>query len=120
MAHRIARDVGPDIDKRIRHAFRLVYGREPAESERTVARRHVAKMRTHHRRHTPPKRRLPTTVERETVEEMTGLAYQWTERLDIYEDYVPDLSPRDVSVETRALAELCLVLLNSNEFVYVY
>jgi hypothetical protein len=30
------------------------------------------------------------------------------------------LKPWDVSAETRALADICLVLLNSNEFIYVY
>ena len=120
LANRVARTVRADVDVRIRAAFRLAYGRDPSESERTSARRHVAKMRDHHRRHEPVERRLPTSVEREMVEEMTGLSYHWNERLDIYEDYVGDLSPRDVSAETRALAELCLVLLNSNEFVYVY
>jgi hypothetical protein len=29
------------------------------------------------------------------------------------------LKPWDVGAGTRALAELCLVLLNSNEFLYV-
>jgi hypothetical protein len=33
---------------------------------------------------------------------------------------VPDLQPTDVDARTRALAEICLVLLNSNEFSYVY
>ena len=34
--------------------------------------------------------------------------------------FQPDLKPWDVKPETRALAELCLVLLNSSEFLYVY
>ena len=52
---------------------------------------------------------------------MTGVAFTWDETLDVYESgYVPDLKPADVEPETRALAELCLVLLNANEFVYVY
>ena len=57
---------------------------------------------------------------REMVEEMTGLKFYWVEDLDIYQDYVPDLKPWDVNPETRALADLCLVLFNSNEFIYVY
>ena len=51
---------------------------------------------------------------------MTGEAFEFVERLDVYEDYVPDLKPWDVQAETRALADLCLVLFNSNEFIYVY
>ena len=49
----------------------------------------------------------------------TGTEIRWEERLDVYEDYVPDLKPWDVDPETRALADLCLVLFNANEFVYV-
>jgi hypothetical protein len=30
------------------------------------------------------------------------------------------LQPADATPETRGLAEVCLVLLNSNEFAYVY
>jgi hypothetical protein len=33
---------------------------------------------------------------------------------------VPDRRPADVDAETRGLAEVCLVLLNSNEFAHVY
>ena len=53
---------------------------------------------------------------------MTGLAFWWVEDLDIYasDNYVPDLKPWDVDVETLAMGDLCLVLFNSNEFVYVY
>ena len=32
----------------------------------------------------------------------------------------PDLKPSAADANTRALAEICLVLFNSNEFAYVY
>ncbi|MDW8267286.1 MAG: hypothetical protein RMJ52_18345 [Gemmataceae bacterium] len=52
---------------------------------------------------------------------MTGVDFEWQEPLDVYADgFVADLKPWDVGPETRALAELCLVLFNANEFVYVY
>ena len=53
---------------------------------------------------------------------MTGEDFSWTEQLDIYSHpgYIPDLQPWDVTAEVRALAEVCLVLFNSNEFIYVY
>jgi hypothetical protein len=38
----------------------------------------------------------------------------------VYEDFVPDAKPWDVGPGTRALADLCLVLFNANEFAYVY
>lgn len=53
------------------------------------------------------------------VEEMTGEAYSWVEVLDRMADFQPDLKPWDVGPETRALADLCLVLMNTNEFLYV-
>jgi len=33
---------------------------------------------------------------------------------------VPDLEPHQVDARTRSFADLCLVLLNANEFIYVY
>jgi hypothetical protein len=54
------------------------------------------------------------------VEELTGEAYQWEEPLTGMERYQPDVKPWQVGPDTRALAEVCLVLLNSNEFLYVW
>jgi hypothetical protein len=34
-------------------------------------------------------------------------------------DFVPDLHPADVTPEVRGLMEVCLVLFNANEFVYL-
>ena len=53
------------------------------------------------------------------VEEMTGEDLHWEEELDALEDYQRDLVPWEADADTRALAELCLVLLNSNEFLYI-
>jgi len=41
------------------------------------------------------------------------------EELDGMKGYQRDLKPWDVGPQTRALAELCLMLLNSNEFRYL-
>jgi hypothetical protein len=54
------------------------------------------------------------------VEENTGEKFKFTEPLETAVDFVPDLKLADAPVETRALAEVCLVLLNTNEFSYVY
>ena len=47
-------------------------------------------------------------------------ASEYEERLDVYEDYLPDTQAADVSAETRALADVCLLYFNSNRFIYVY
>jgi len=54
------------------------------------------------------------------VEELTGQPFEFIEKLNVFEDYVPDSKPWTVSADTRALADVCLLLLNSNEFLYVY
>ncbi len=53
------------------------------------------------------------------VEELTGEPVVWQEDLSVLAGYQQDLQPTQVSAEVRALAEVCLVLMNSNEFVYV-
>jgi hypothetical protein len=53
------------------------------------------------------------------VEENTGERFQFTEKLYGMDRFVPDLRAEDCDARTRALADVCLVLLNSNEFVYV-
>ena len=64
---------------------------------------------------------LPKVVRRQMVEELTGEPVTWEEELPVFKaGYQRDLKPWDVSAETRAWAELCLVLLNSNEFLYVH
>ena len=61
----------------------------------------------------------PREIVREAVEENTGEKFRYTERLEFYKDYVADLKPWDVDARTRGLADLCLVLFNSSEFVYI-
>ena len=104
----------------VERAFRRAFGRSPAASERKAASRFLAQA-AERRRNRPPKRFVyPTEVERESVEEMTGEPFVFTERLDVFENYEADLKPWQADPETRALADLCLLLLNANEFLYVY
>ena len=63
---------------------------------------------------------LARSTRRDAVEENTGEKFSFNEKLHAYSDFVSDLQPADVSLHTRGLADVCLALLNSNEFVYVY
>ena len=81
---------------------------------------HLRAMTTYHSSHPPARVEIPRDLDRTVVEEMSGLALHYKEPLDVYDDYTPHAKPWDVGPETRALADLCLVLFNSNEFVYVY
>jgi len=107
-------------DEQIKNGFRLALGREATPNEVGRCRAHYQEMLALHNTKEPEKVELPKYIVREMVEEMTGLAFYWVEDLDVYEDYVPDLKPWNVSAEVRAMADVCLVLLNSNEFIYVY
>jgi hypothetical protein len=119
MALRVEREVA-DPEDRVARAFEVALGRRPTEMECAEALAHLRGQTAYHAAHAPVEAPLPTEVVREMVEEMTGVNFTWTERLDVYEDYVRDPQPTEVGEATRALADLCLVLLNTNEFMYVY
>lgn len=103
--------------KQIEQAFVLAYGRKPTSQEKKLCEKHMSEMLAHHRATKPVDFEFPKSVTRTMVEEMTGEPFEFTE--DWTEKYQPNLRPSEVPAETRALADLCLVLLNSNEFVYL-
>jgi len=108
------------IPDQVRSAVRIAFGREPAEQEQESLVAYVRDMIAYHQKKTPEPVVYPTHVVRSLVEEFTGDAFEFEEILPVFEDYVPDTKPADVTPETRALADLALLLLNANEFVYVY
>ena len=61
----------------------------------------------------------PTAITRSLVEEFSGKPFEYQEILPAFESYTADKKAADVSAETRALADVCLLLLNANEFIYV-
>lgn len=119
LAHRLMQE-RDNLSQRIQWAYQLAYGRGPTTDEITQASTFFDSTVTYHHQHPPKQQSPPTQVKRHMFEEMTGEAFEYIERLDVYEDYVADLKPWDVGPQTRALADLCLVLMNANEFVYIY
>ncbi len=120
LAARVIREAPGGQDAAIRRLFDLVYGRAPSEAELARCRAHWDKMTARHRATTIASPPPPREVVREAVEENTGEKFKFVEPLEAAADFVPGLKLADVPVETRGLAELCLVLLNSNEFAFVY
>jgi hypothetical protein len=106
----------------IERAFRLVYGRRPSPEEARLCLAHWSAMTERHRSLPPVRTPPPREVAREAVDEGSGERFTFVEKqkLEAYDDFVADLGPGDVGPEVRGLAEVCLVLFNSNEFVYVY
>lgn len=118
LAHKIKQETKTHEDA-VQRAFQQVVLRAPDRSELQQALKHVQQMQIYHEQHPPQKIPLPREVKREMIEELTGESFSWTENLDLSENYKQDLKPWDVDATTRALAELCLVLMNSNEFIYL-
>ena len=104
----------------VKRAVQLAYGRVPDKVEWERLKQYVVKMRAYHATHKPTPVKYPTAITRSLVEELTGQPFEYEEILPVFENYVADRKPADVSAETRALADLCLLLFNSNEFMYVY
>ncbi|MEQ1858477.1 MAG: PSD1 and planctomycete cytochrome C domain-containing protein [Chthoniobacteraceae bacterium] len=106
-------------DARIAKVFRTVHGRAPSAGEAKACAAHFEKLLAHHRAHPPQPVALPMKVKRQMVEELTGETVEWEEDLPGMDRYQRDLMPWEVAPETRAFAEVCLALLNSNEFLYL-
>ena len=118
LAHRVLKE-SPDDDKAIERLFALVFSRAPNAEEKRDCLAHwrdtIPLVQT-----APASSRPPLEVRRDAVEENTGEKFSFNEKLHASSDFIPDLQPADVDARTRALADVCLVLFNSNEFVYVY
>lgn len=119
MARRIQEDAD-EVGEQLIRAFTLILGREPSAKEHQSLLAYVEEMVAYHREHTPKGPEYPTEITRSLVEEFSGQPFEYTEWLPAFEDYEPDTKPADVNAKTRALADMCLVLFNTNEFIYVY
>ena len=109
-----------DLAEQLAQAIEWAFGREASEEEIVKGQDYIEKMESYHQQQPVEKEAYPTEVEREMFEEMTGEAFSYTEKLDVYENYEADVKVWEVGERTRALADFCSVLFNANEFIYVY
>lgn len=93
---------------RISGAFGTLLGRVPTDNELQQCESFVLEQVAHHELH---------PVQRVDVQRLVELASAYDP--DYAQTYEPDLQAADVSVETRALADLCLTLFNTSEFLYL-
>ena len=101
-------------------AIELAFGRTPPSAEHNKLVSYVRQMQEYHKNTHPEPKDYPTQITRSLVEEFTGEPFEYQEILPVFENYEPDQQAADVSPETRALADLCLLLFNSNEFIFLY
>ncbi len=120
LALRLQKENKDDLEKQVAQAIRLAFNRAATDQEKANFLAYLKEMQDYHAENEPEEIKYPTQVVRSLVEEFTGEPFEFIEKLNVYEDYIPDPKPWTVSAETRALADLCLVLMNSNEFLYVY
>lgn len=107
------------LDEQIDLAFRLVFFRHATKGELHRLSRYVSDMQKYHAKSQPQPVAYPQEITRSLVEEFSGEPFEYTEILPAFEEYQYDIKPDDVSPDTRALADLCLLLFNTNEFMYV-
>ena len=120
-ANRILQEQKDGSDEEVvSRAFELAYGRSPVEGELSEALQHWKEMTMIQTNATFEPREYPIEVTRRASDERTGRPFSFDEKLRVYEQYVHDLQPHELDARTRGLADLCLALLNSNEFVYIY
>ncbi|MEO9931216.1 PSD1 and planctomycete cytochrome C domain-containing protein [Rhodopirellula bahusiensis] len=118
MSVRLQRE-SDQLTDRINRAFELILGRRPTKSQMQRMKTYVNDMTEYHSQIKPKPRTYPTEITRSLVEEFSGRPFEYTEWLPSFEDYQSDLKPWEVDSKTRALADMCLVLFNANEFVFI-
>jgi hypothetical protein len=119
LADRAVKETTGD-EEAVTRCFSLAFSRKPTAVELQSCLSHWREIETLIAGETPAAVEPPLEVRRDAVEENTGERFSFQEKLHSNADFVPDLQPTDVSAHTRALADVCLALFNSNEFVYVY
>lgn len=107
------------IDSQISRAFELALGRKPVAEELTWMKNYVRDMTKYHVASRPAVTKYPSQITRSLVEEFSGKPFEYTEILPVFEAYTPDTKPDEVDASTRALADMCLLIFNTNEFMYV-
>ena len=118
MAARIENEAATP-EERVERAFELAYGRAPSVKERELALGHFRKMAVHHAGNPASPREPAPPMVHTITSELTGEQFQFTQPEEVI-DFEHNLHPSQVKPETRALADLALALMNSNELVYVY
>ncbi len=119
LAARVASETSSDEDA-IQRCYSLIFSRPASAEELQRCLSHWNEIES--LLETPPVKSEapPREIVRQAVEENTGEKFSYRETLHSNIEFVADLQPSDVSRHIRALADVCLVLFNTNEFAYVY
>lgn len=108
------------VNRFIKRIYIHCLGREPVQGEIQKASNYVHSMARFHSSKSIPKPYYPKEVTRKAVEENTGQSFSFREKLFSYDVMEKDLHISDLPINQRAMTELAFVLMNSNEFMYVF
>jgi Protein of unknown function (DUF1553) len=108
-----------DDQATINQAFELTLARVASDEERQACVAHWTAAVTEEASKTYAKQIYPDKIQRTAMAEKTGEPYSFEEIMPAYTEYQPDYEPAELEAKTRALAQICLVLFNLNEFVYL-
>ena len=118
LADELIRTSGDDAIA-IKKAFHRILGREPVDVEIQQLLKFLRDTVENHERELTARAEYPTEITRSLVEEFSGLPFEYREILPKFMNYEADLKIEDLSVEGRGLADICLLLMNTNEFLFV-
>jgi hypothetical protein len=105
--------------KVIQRAFELSLGRAPTKEEIIACITRWKSAAKAEKEKNPVSLSFPKKIKRTVMAEKTGEPYDFWEFLPTFESYQPDLQHSETDPRTRGLAHVCLVLFNSNEFIYL-
>ena len=103
----------------VERAFRIALGRSPSDSEADACLNLWNDSIATESNKSYEARDWPDRIERVVMAEKTGQPYRFEEVMPAYSEYQPDTQPGEVDARTRALAQVCLVIFNLNEFTYL-
>ncbi len=109
----------PTVEARLRRIFALAYGRPPEAAELTTTLAHYRRMLGQHRAHPVAPRAPAKPIVHKITSELTGRVQEFVQPMD-GPTYEHNLHPAELRPEVRALADVVLAVLNSNEFAYIY
>jgi len=118
MAVRLERE-STTVEGRIRRGFELAFGRPAVAAELEAARRHYERMLAFHKSNPAPPKMAAKPLVHKITSELTGQTSEFVQPEDTA-PFEANLHPSEVAAETRALSDVALMLMNANEFVYVY
>jgi hypothetical protein len=118
LADELIRTSGDDAIA-IKKAFHRILGREPVDVEIQQLLKFLQDTVENRERELTARAEYPTEITRSLVEEFSGLPFEYREILPKFMNYEADLKIEDLSVEGRGLADICLLLMNTNEFLFV-